>query len=249
MLGQTHLVGDLMIIDSPPLVDDMELVIDFAFAAVSRYNWVKMAEKALASNQADRLNTWNLECIGTLGIPASAGLENAAPEAQFAVDGQWLTVFGDIDSGFFERFLAELERSPAVTEVRLGSGGGSVKDALLAGREIRRRGLGTSLAGNCYSACPLVFAGGVDRTKWANARDDFGFHRLSTTDGTILPDDHPFYNLIAEYLTEMGVDPVTYIGWMRQAGPDELFSPEPRDLCKPLLATFVQRICADGEVF
>lgn len=252
MLGQEELVGALERIEFLPMDGSVDHY-DIALLATSLFNWVGEAEGALQSSPSERLTKWNLECAGNLGIPASARLENAAPEAQFGFEDRFgsgrLTVYGDIDSGFFDRFLAELDRHGTVKEVLLGSGGGSVKDALLAGREIRRRGLNTTLFGNCYSACPLVFAGGVDRTVWAMVRNDFGFHRLSLQDGTALPDDHPFYGLIAEYLAEMGVDPGIYVGWMLKAGPDEMFSPEPWEICEPVLATFVQRICKDGELF
>ena len=252
MLGHEDVVSDLQQMTFPPM-DGTSDPFDLALFATSLSNWSGEAQAALNADHAERVNRWNLDCAGNMGIPASARMANAAPEAQFDFDDKFntgrLTVYGDIDSGFFDRFVAELDRHDTVKEVLLGSGGGSVKDAQLAGREIRRRRLNTTLHGNCYSACPLVFAGGVERTIWANVRHDFGFHRLSLQDGTALPDDHPFYGLIADYLTEMGVDPGIYIGWMLKAGPDDLYTPEPWDICDPVLATFVQRICKDGKRF
>lgn len=248
MLGRLDEIAELEQFDYPPLNDRLDPYEAGNFA-MSLHNWVGQAQWAVAADEADRINTWNLDCAGHFGIPVSARVGSAAPEAQFEANGQFLTVYGDIDKGFHERFMAALDAAEGVQEIVLGSGGGSVRDALLAGREIRRRGLRTTLHGNCYSACPLVFAAGTERTVWANVRHDFGFHRLSLSDGTPLPDDHPAYGLIAEYLTEMDVDAGIYLGWMKNAPPSGLFTPEPDELCDLNLATFVQRICLNGKRF
>ena len=250
MLGKLDEIREIEKLEYPKIGPDSDLV-ELAYFSVELDTWVNEAQKALAANESDRINQWNLDCVGTQGIPASARIGNDAPEAQFAFDqdNKFLRVLGDIDSGFHDRFMAELALHPDVTTVELGSAGGSVKDAMLAGREIRKRGLDTVLFGNCYSACPLVFVGGRSRTLWSYVRHDFGFHRLSTRDGTALPDDDPIYDLIGDYLTEMGVKKSTYLRWMKSAAPKELFKPEPKVLCDPNLATFVQRICADGKRF
>lgn len=247
MLGRMDAVRDLIRSDLPPIDETLD-----GFEAVeigaSLGNWVGAAKWALSATEDERIKTWNLDCVGTL-VAASAYVDNPNPEAEFAAERGVLTVYGDIDLGFVERFRAILAQHADITQVALGSGGGSVKDAMLAGREIRARGLETVLVGNCYSACPLVFAGGVERTVWASVRNDFGFHRLSTRDGKPLPDDHPFYELIADYLTEMGVDAEMIKGWMHSADPQDMYSPEPYRWCDPNLATFVQRICAEGKRF
>ncbi len=245
MLGKIDVIAELERFDIPPLSQnpDPYLAVEIG---VSLDNWIAEARTALAQSEAERINTWNLDCVGTL-VPESAGIVSDAPDAQFVADGTALRIYGNIDSGFHARFLETLNANPDIRMIELGSGGGSVKDAIEAGREIRRRGLETRLFGNCYSACPLVYVGGSERTIWANVRHDFGFHRLATRDGAALPDDHPFYDLIASYLAEMGVDAETYIGWMQSAAPESMFSPQPGELCAPGIATFVQRICnADG---
>jgi len=250
MLGKIDEIAAIEQFDMPPINDALD-----GFEAMeigsSLSNWVGEARRALEADEAERVNVWNLDCAGHFDIPVTARLGSAAPEAQFDFDagGKILFVYGDIDSGFADRFDAALAQWPDVAAVALGSGGGSVKDAILAGQTIRARGLTTRLHGNCYSACPLVFAGGVERTLWADVRHDFGFHRLSTRDGTTLPDDHAFYDLIADYVSEMGVNPDIYVGWMHAAAPDDMFHPEPHALCEPVLATFVQRICLDGKRF
>ena len=70
------------------------------------------------------------------------------PEADFVRDGIWLRVLGDIDLGFADRFRTALDANPGVEEIVMGSDGGSVRDALTAGRLIRERGLKTTLGEN-----------------------------------------------------------------------------------------------------
>jgi hypothetical protein len=246
MLGKIETIAELEKLEYPDISSDADTV-SLAYFANELNVWVEEAKRALATNEPDRINRWNLDCVGGQGIPRSAQIGNAAPEAQFVRDGAVLRVYGNIDSGFYERFMIELERAPGLSVVELGSGGGSVKDAIQAGREIRRRGLETILQDNCYSACPLVFAGGTSRTVWVTRTGDFGFHRLATRDGISLPDNHAFYELIGEYLDEMGVDKDIYIKWMQSAEPGGLYTPTPQQLCEPNLATFVQRVCADGK--
>lgn len=86
------------------------------------------------------------------------------------------------------RFRAALDANPRVREVQLGSTGGSVHDALEAGRLIRARGLRTVLYTHCDSACLLVFLGGVERIAWASPAR-FGFHQFSVR-GATLPLDY-----------------------------------------------------------
>lgn len=170
---------------------------------------------------------------------------SARPEAEFLAEGTQLRVYGDIDTGFAERFQQALNANRSVTEVTLGSGGGSVQDALIAGLLLRSRGLDTTIYGNCYSACPLVFLGGNDRVVWA-APYRLGFHQIYTGAGVPIPLDDQIYELIVQYVAEMGGDPSRVLAWMFSAGPSEMFEPEPEDLYAAKVATFVQRICGRG---
>lgn len=247
MLGQIDVISELETFDYPPLKDRPD-PFEAVEIGVSLSNWVGEAKTALAQTETERINTWNLDCVGTL-VPQDAYVASPAPQADIAADGTTIIVYGDIDRGMYDRFMGVLRANPDTKSVALGSGGGSVKDAIEMGREIRKRGLDTVLEGNCYSACPLVFVGGTERTVWAAVRHDFGFHRLAVRGGTVLPDDHAFYGLIADYLSEMGVDAETYIGWMHSAAPEEMYNPQPVELCKPMIATFVQRICSNGKIF
>lgn len=241
MLGQIDAVAALESREYPPISDALDGY-EAANIGASLANWVRQAKIAIGQSEDERIRTWNLDCVGSY-VPRSAHISHNAPEAAFDLKDTALFVYGDIDGGFYERFLGQLNAHPEIKDIYLGSGGGSVKDAILAGREIRRRGLSTTLFGNCYSACPLVFVGGAYRTIWADVRHDFGFHRLSLPDGSPLPDNHEFYKLISAYVTEMGVDGSTYVGWMLSADPGEMLYQSGSILCDVGIASFVQRIC------
>jgi hypothetical protein len=169
-------------------------------------------------------------------------MESSQPNATFEIKGKTLVVYGDIDAGFFERLKSQLDATPTIEEIGLKSGGGSVRDALLAGYEIRRRGLSTTLYGNCFSACPLVFMGGVKRILWASPHR-LGFHQIYTGEGIPLSADDPVCDLAAKYMVAMGVDPQVVIPWMLSARPSEMFEPDVSSLCSSGVSTFVQRIC------
>lgn len=74
---------------------------------------------------------------------------------------------GAIDPGSATRFAAEIEaRGEYVKVVQLDSPGGSVSDALAMSKLIRERQLNTVVEKGalCASSCPLLLAGGVERT-------------------------------------------------------------------------------------
>jgi hypothetical protein len=241
MLGHVKAIQHLEEFEYPPM-DARSDPHDLLVFAISLRNWVASAQWAKEASRDQRINRWNLDCVGQFNISSRLFMEAENPNADFEVDGQQLHVYGDIDSGFSERFAAVLEANPTVTEVTLGSGGGSVRDALIAGSLIRQRGLNTTIYGNCYSACPLVFAGGTRRVVWA-APYRLGFHQIYTGEGEAIPLDDPLYGLVSRYLAEMGISPRHVLAWMFSAGPSEMHEPEPQRLCDALFATFVQRIC------
>lgn len=243
MLGQPELIRKLETFEHPPRDETADAYNLQLFAASLSY-WIDAAEWAVDADASERINTWNLDCVGRYGIPLSAMMASNRPEADFnyEADAQRLLVYGDIDVGFADQFQAALQSYPETREVVLGSGGGSVRDALAAGNLIRQRGLDTSIFGNCYSACPLVFIGGVNRNLWASL-NRLGFHQVYVGQGEALPFDDPVYQAIYGYLSAMGVDPEIVISWMWSARPGDMFEPEPRDMCPSHIATFIQRIC------
>jgi hypothetical protein len=221
-----------------PIADPMELMSH----AMTLDAWIASAEYVLSLSETARKSLWDLECVGNFGIPSSAYIGELNGPTDFTARDQTLYVYGDIDQGFADRFKSALELNSGVTQVALGSAGGSVVDAIRAGLMIRERGLGTVLVGPCYSACPLVFAGGVRRIIWMGATPTLGFHQVSIN-GLAVPSDDQSYDLIRLYLAEMGVSPEIVIGWMLSAPPAEIYEPPLDELCMPNLATWIQRTC------
>jgi hypothetical protein len=126
--------------------------------------------------------------------------------------------------------------------VALGSPGGSVSEALAAGAEIRRRGLETTLWGNCYSACPLVFLAGTKRTIWS-PYPELGFHKIALN-GKPIPNEDLTYDVVMAYASKMGANAAVVFHFMTSAEPSEIFSPTMDELCGAKIAMWVQRKCS-----
>jgi hypothetical protein len=241
MLGHNEAIKHIEEFAYPPM-DARSDPHDLLVFAISLRNWVGAARWAKDANRDQRINVWNLDCVGQFGISSNLFMKSENPNAEFEVQGKQLHVYGDIDFGFANRFAAVLKVNPSITEVTLGSGGGSVRDALIAGMMIRQRGLDTTIYGNCYSACPLVFIGGKRRVVWA-APYRLGFHQIYTGGGVPIPFDDQLYGLVSQYVAEMGGDSQYVLSWMFSASPSEMYEPEAQELCDAVFATFVQRIC------
>jgi len=210
-------------------------------AAQSLGNWVFIAKKFLQVSRNRKIQVWNLDCVGMMGIPTVAYIELGDDETFFDIDGSTLRILGDIEPGFFEKLRAEITLHPEVRVVSLGSGGGSVYEAIRSGLLIRSLNLDTSLWNNCYSACTIVFIAGVERKVWS-PYPDLAFHQVSL-DGSAVPFDDRVYNDLAEYSDVLGVEPSVFLGLMQSAPPSDFFVPIVSDLCDLKLATWVQRIC------
>lgn len=241
MLGHSDGIKHIEEFEYPPM-DARSDPHDLLVFSISLDNWSAAARRAVKAKDHERINEWNLDCVGKFGISNALFMDNLRPNAEFKRQGNQLHVYGDIDQGFAERFETALNENPSITEVTLGSGGGSIRDAIMAGIMIRERSLDTTIYGNCYSACPLVFLGGARRVVWA-APYRLGFHQIYTGTGDAVPFDSPIYTLVAEYVISMGADPSQVLPWMYVAGPNEMYEPEPDQLCQAIFATFVQRIC------
>lgn len=118
---------------------------DTGLAAHSLSNWVHNAKRLVAADEKRRIREWNLDCVGAFGIPGSAWIGKKTTSAFLDVDGTILRVLGDVERGFAGELAAVLDQHPDVEYMALGSGGGSVHEAILAGVDIRSRGLNTTL--------------------------------------------------------------------------------------------------------
>ncbi|MCU0731986.1 MAG: hypothetical protein MUE84_10425 [Hyphomonas sp.] len=220
---------------------------DLRLRGVALTNFASVVKGLSHESYEEHAFQWNLDCIGRLKIRGrSIDTSGFATFYRIRGDGKALQVLGDIRPGFAERLRDALERNPAVTTVALGSGGGSVREAVLAGQYIRSRGLSTTLWNYCYSACPLVFVGGKDRMIWS-PYPGLGFHQIYDKSGAVSLDS-PAYRSIAAYLREMGVDPAFVLRAMWVASPNDMnVVRDPQQLCRARVATWIQRACSSGE--
>lgn len=239
MLGKPELVAD---IERSTEIDTTNADgYQTGLAAHSLGNWSYSARLLLDTSEAKRVREWNLDCVGQMGIPSSAYVGELSPSTFYDVDREILRIMGDVETGFADKLRQALDDNPSVKTVALGSGGGSVAEAVNAGYLIRERGLETTLWNNCYSACTIVFIGGIKRSIWS-PYPDLSFHQVSI-DGIAVPSDDVAYLHIARFVAAMGVDVRVFLELMLSASPSSFTTPSPAELCEPRIATWVQRNC------
>lgn len=204
-------------------------------------NWAIAAKHVLGMSERDRIETWNLDCVRQHDIGKEHYLASLGAKAGFTVREDQMHVLGDIEPGFHERFRVFLAQNPQVKSVALGSGGGSLQDAILTGLLIRTKGLDTALRSDCYSACPLIFLGGVNRLVWS-PYPRLGFHQISEK-GDALPPGHEAYEVVRKYAEAMGADSAFLLSQIHSAPPADMSYPDVWDLCEPQITTWVQRGC------
>ncbi|MEJ6393994.1 hypothetical protein V8J82_12045 [Gymnodinialimonas sp. 2305UL16-5] len=154
---------------------------------------------------------------------------------RFALEGDAAILTGQIAPGDFERFAEWLSTAPEVTQARLHSPGGSVRDALAIGAALREAEMGTFLETGdiCLSACPYILAGGVTRIVAEDAM--VGVHQHYFGENTALPaflaieDIQRGQGDVMAHLDAMGVD----VRLMRPAlatPPDAIYVLLPEEL-------------------
>lgn len=140
-----------------------------------------------------------------------------------------VTITGQIAPGDAERFSEFLKTTTEVpAQAFLNSPGGSVTDALLMGRDMRRLDIKTAMTGSdiCLSACPYLLASGTERVVEDGAL--VGVHQHYFGENTALPaflaveDIQRGQGEVMAYLDDMGIDPLV----MQHAlvtPPDEIY--------------------------
>lgn len=228
-----------------PIAKDSNHAQDLRVQAQSLDNFISVVEYVAKLPSGQRNITWNLDCSGQHGISQSLFIKESESAFFNIVDeGRGLKILGAIEPGFSARLRYTLQQFPNVKYVALGSGGGSISEALAAGRMIRYMGLRTTIWSDCYSACPLVFMGGTERIIYS-PYPSLGFHQIYTTRGP-LPLNSPVYSQVRSYIREMGIDDNSIIAAMAQAGPMDMNTINGADstLCNTRVATWVQRVCS-----
>lgn len=210
--------------------------------AQSLENFSHAVKYARNLSKEERIIEWNLDCAGHFKIPGRLLESDKKTFYLIKHDGKMLQVLGEIEPGFAKKLQQAIDSNPGIKVVALGSGGGLVEEAISAGRYIRSKNLETTLWSNCYSACPLVFLGGTNRTIMS-PYPYLGFHKIYTSKGAI-SNFSPIYQSIAEYTKTMGASPNFIIKNMLSAEPNQMrIIRESSDLCKYGVTTWIQRVC------
>ncbi|WP_414896724.1 hypothetical protein [Rhodovulum sp. YEN HP10] len=181
--------------------------------------------------------------------PAGPDTPRGRPMAErltFEGTGDRLQVSGRIAPGDADRLLGELSRrarnGDAIRLLELDSTGGSVRDALAIGRTLRERGIDTAVGDGaiCFSACPYMFAGGVERSVAPDGR--LGVHQHYFGENTFLPAFMAVKDIqrgqaeVMAHLREMGIDPALLEPAMRTP-PGEIYLLDRQELIAFRLVT------------
>lgn len=249
LLGKSGIVKSIEVTYAPDYdTQTTENASDLRIMSNSLHNFAGVAERVLKMSHDERVVTWNLDCAGQLGLPKEYIKQEGTSSFYVVIgDGKTLKVLGDIEEGYAQKIVDAIEANPSIEEVALGSGGGLVKEAMRAGEFIRQQGLETTLYNNCYSACPLVFMAGVQRSNWSPYAD-LGFHQIYTADGP-LPIDSPAYRHIYNYLVRMDIEPSYVLQKMWSAPPQGMANVDgySEELCNANITTWVQRGCTSKD--
>lgn len=238
MVGHKEAIAHL----EPPQPSPSASGRDFAVAATSLKNWVIAAKYYSGVDANTKRRLWNLDCVGQYSISNELQVEvERGHSVIYDPSRQAIMIQGDITIGFSDTVARALHAHPDASVVSLGSGGGAVYEALRAGRMIRAAGLQTEVINGCYSACPLVVAGGTVRFMWWPF-SEIGLHKVSSF-GVAVPQDAEVYHSIFEYLIEMGVDARAVIAMMWAAEPSDMYLVQEQERCDTRLITNHQRGC------
>lgn len=186
-------------------------------------------------------------------VTTPAELHRAPMTVKLAADGV-LELTGSIVPGTADTFLAEVNRvGEYVTTVALDSPGGSLDDALTISSAIRERGFDTLVRSGslCASACPVIFAGGVERV--AEPKAAIGLHQIyaAATDTVTSPAEamsgaQATTARVSRHLEEMGVDPSVWT-FALETPPRQLYYLSAKELKDYDLATSMGETVANGS--
>lgn len=154
LLGKDSLARRIAV-DYRPNVElkTIENAQDVAIAAHSMHVFTEVVKEVIAWDKGQREEEWNLGCVGSHQIGTEEFVGQPEPSFfRLRANRTVLIVLGDVETGFFNKLKTAVDANPRVQTILLGSGGGSVYEALMAGRYLRQRGLNTELWNSCLSA-------------------------------------------------------------------------------------------------
>jgi hypothetical protein len=100
-------------------------------------------------------------------------------DIQVAWHGRAILFRGSFQRGASEAVKRAFDANPHARLLQIEGPGGWVGEAVRANQLLRERGIETEAIGTCFSACSIVFAGGVRRRALADAQ--IGFHTANYT--------------------------------------------------------------------
>ena len=154
---------------------------------------------------------------------------------------------GNLDTGTAEEFKRfDQTHDGEARYLFLVSHGGLVREALQMGHYVRDREIKTVVPreGFCFSACPLVLAGGVERVAYPDSW--VGLHQIYLAGDRKPSPDEAFetgQRSVADimvYLEELGVDPLVW-RLAIDTPPDQIHMLSNEDLLETKLATIVSK--------
>jgi hypothetical protein len=159
-------------------------------------------------------------------------LQAEASSAEFSVGphGFGVSIVGPLkrdDYIRFNYFMLKNIRKADYDTVFLNSPGGDVEEALMFAQRFRTHfsTVVVEAGSKCFSACTIVWAGGVERYLFDDAK--LGFHRLSTTSNEIDVNKvkrrvDPVSKKVSDFFTETGL-PRALIDKMNETPPTDMF--------------------------
>jgi len=214
--------------------------------ALSLRSYLASAVSLLRENEFSWRYGWNLNCAGVYSSQRTFLITDQPPfSLSISEDRTTLRFYGFVRDGLYDAIAKRLAIHQSIKRLELNSSGGSGIDGMKIGRLLRKRGILTSITGNCYSACTLIFLGGIQRIVPAPYWS-LGFHRASE-DGYPLSDKDGFYEKLRNYANEM-----TGSGdYVLEKGFSQIelnfYRPSRKDLCWRNIATVVEGVCEAGS--
>lgn len=159
------------------------------------------------------------------------------------IGGGVMRLQGAIDPGAAARFETEIDaRGEYVNTIVLNSPGGSVDDALRISQIIRENGFSTRVESGdlCASSCPLVMAGGVERS--AGPEAVIGVHQVyGVSDGAVSSAEamsraQNVTARVSRHLSAMGIDQGFWLHAL-DTPPDRLYYLSPEELLEYEMVT------------
>jgi len=197
---------------------NLELILSIFFAGLLA---LMSARTALASQNQD---------IASAQDSPKEALETTTPSKELVTKNGWvfqqicaeskcepmLSYDGAINSAAFDSFQLATRKLPRGTTILLNSTSGDLVSGIKLGKMIRQYGFNTRIGqakpaqpnteinGQCYSACVLAFAGGLNR--YIDADDIVGINGLSLAPEAKEADYPGSMKALAIYFDQMGVD-------------------------------------------